>query len=44
MKTNNKCEHLRMNDNCKWCDLGYMLQCDRCRYIGNDEDEDDDEF
>lgn len=43
MKTNNRCKHLRTDEGCRWCDLGYMLQCDRCRYIGND-DEDDDEF
>lgn len=38
METNNKCKHLRTDDGCKWCDLGYMLQCDRCRERkGNDE-------
>ena len=44
MKTNNKCKHLRTDDGIRWCNLGYMLQCDRCRHIGNEEDEDDDEF
>ena len=36
---NNKCRHLRTDYGCRWCDLGYMLQCDRCRYIGNDDDD-----
>ena len=39
METNNKCKHLRTDDNCKWCDLGYMLQCDRCRELKGNEDE-----
>ena len=38
----NKCKHLRTDDNIRWCDLGYMLQCSRCREINSDED--DDEF
>jgi hypothetical protein len=35
---NNKCKHLRTDEGLRWCDLGYMLQCDRCRERkGNDE-------
>ena len=36
--TNNRCKHLRTDDGCRWCNLGYKLQCDRCREKkGNDE-------
>lgn len=39
METNNKCKHLRTDDGCRWCDLGYMLQCDRCREKKGNEDD-----
>ena len=35
----NKCKHLRTDDNCRWCGLGYMLQCDRCRERKGNDDE-----
>jgi hypothetical protein len=34
-----RCKHLRTDDGCKWCDLGYMLQCDRCRERKGNEEE-----
>ena len=39
----NRCNHLRTDEGLRWCDLGYMLQCDRCRE-GKENDEGDDEF
>lgn len=44
METDNRCKHLRTDDNTRWCDLGYMLQCDRCRERKGNDDEGDDEF
>ena len=39
METNNRCKHLRTDEGLRWCELGYMLQCDRCRERKGNDDE-----